>query len=307
MKKKIGILAMQLFLLYTLRAQNFTTREHCFLTDFVFNPAAAGTEEGMVAVLSAKKNWTGLKGSPGTNMFSLHLKASDLGISKPRQYISKDFSKTGIGLGLYNDMNGPLVTTAIQLAYARHVRLNNKLFLSFGLSAKLTQYMLDESVLKATDPDDNDLTFQKQSTILPNFNSGLYLRHKSYHIGLSVTNLFNLTNNNNINFYKEELMRTWYLSGAYLFKLPASNGLEPKLLVRYYNKQIWVDVLVRYYFQKHFWVGLGYATTGFYSFYAALKFGKFDYGYTFEYSPSPIYKTTHGNHMLFISYNLPGL
>jgi type IX secretion system PorP/SprF family membrane protein len=292
-----------MFLSTLVRSQNFTTREHCFLSDFILNPAAAGTEEDIVAILSAKKNWMGIKGSPGTNMLNIHAKVSDLGLSKPKKYISRDLSRIGVGLGIYNDSNGPLSVTGVQAAYAQHVRLSSKLLFSAGISVKLSQYVLDETVFKATDPDDPNISYQKEKTLMPNFNVGIYLRHKKFHIGLSTTNPAELKNKNVV-FYKLENVRTLYLSGAYKFTLPNEKDLEVRAITRYFDGQFWADFIARYYYKKFFWYGVGYATTDFYSVYGALRFKKLDFGYVYEYTPSPIYKRASGNHMVFIAYNL---
>lgn len=284
-------------------SQNFTTREHNFMMPLIYNPAVAGTEEEAVALLSAKRSWIGVKNGPAMNLLSAHAKASDLGFSRPKKYISNGSELMGIGMSIYNDRNGPLSANGLQLAYAYHVSLSGDKLLSFGLSAKLTQYMLDETVFKATDPDDPNISYNRQSTLMPDVNAGVLLHHRDFYAGLSATNLGGFRRRA-LNFVNEDNLRTLYLTAGYKFTLPNDKVLQTTVLTRYSGNRLWLDIMARYHYRKFLWYGAGYATPGTWSGFGAIRVRKMDFGYVYEYYNSPLYNYSRGNHMIFIGYNL---
>lgn len=285
------------------KSQNFVSQESVFPSMLIFNPAIAGTEDKIAAILSVKKNWVGIKNSPGSNLFNIHAKAADIGFSKPKQYISNHFANVGLGLGLYNDNNGPLLTNAVQLAYSHHLFLSEKVFLSFGLSAKLTQYTLNQTIFKPIDPGDPNISMTKENVSSPNFNFGLLLKHKKYFIGLSSTNLVDF-NNSNKKLEIEEDIRSIYFCTAYKFMFNSSNILEPVAIIRTYQSDFWINFQLKYYYSKYFWLGVGATSQNLYSGTFAIKYKQFDFGYVYEYSKSKIYRHSLGNHMVFIGYNI---
>lgn len=286
-----------------LRSQNFTTREHCFFSNMIYNPSVVGTNENTYVYFSSKKNWTSIDNSPYTCMLNVHTKASNLQFSNRPSPKKKLYSKIGIGLSIYRDINGPLSVTGIQTAYSYQIPLKNKSIFSMGLSAKIAQYALDENVFKPTDQYDTKISFTRQKGIIPNFNFGLYLKKENYYIGLSSTNLAKLSSKN-ITFYNQEIHRTLYLVGAYKFNFIKDSKIEPNVLFRYDYSNLWFDFTTKYYYKNLFTVGLGYSTSGFYSTFLSTTLKEFTMGYAFEYSTSPIYKLSNGNHQIFIGYHL---
>jgi len=285
----------------TCKAQNFITQEHSYLTDFVFNPAVAGSEENTVALMSFKRNWTGIKTAPATAMLNIHTKATNLGLSKSKKFNTHVVSKIGLGLGVYSDRNGPLTTRGFQIAYAYHLLLNKETKLSMGLSSKLMQYGLNQDVFVLYDPNDPIVGNDRVSRFMLNFNFGFLVYHKKFHAGIASTNIGDF-NDNYYKFYYEETVRALYLHGGYKFNF-ANSVLEPNILLRSAKNEKKMDVVLKYYYKDIFWTSLGWSSPSFNSVCVAVKRKNISLGYLFEFSTAPLYKYSYGNHLVFMGYN----
>jgi type IX secretion system PorP/SprF family membrane protein len=287
------------------KTQNFVTQEHCFVSDFIYNPAVAGVEENIVANISVKKNWIGIKDSPSTSLLNLYSNVANLGFVKNKKHISDKSLNVGLGLGLYSDKNGPLNTNGIQIAYSYQILLTKSLRLSMGLSAKLTQYSLNQGVFKPTDKDDPLLSNNTENLLRPNFNFGFWLYNTEYYLGLSTTNLADFNEFGNGLNYKETI-RALFLKSGYKFSLNSNSILEPSLLLRSNKNKSFVDVNLKYTYIKHFWTAFGWGWGSPNAFSICLGFNVKDiyFGYIYEYSSSPLYSYSKGNHSLFLGFNL---
>jgi len=302
MNKKIIILALGFLVSWYSRAQNFTSIERYFLTEMVFNPAAAGSNEDLTAILSNRKTWAGMEESPRLSMFNMHFKAADL-LNNSRDFIGDHGSRWGFGLGLYNDVNGELKVNSAQIAAAYYLPLSNDYMLSFGLAPKFYQSVLNENELKPTDPGDPNLSTVQQKSTFFNLNSGVYLRSRQLRLGFSATNIAPLSTDAR-NFYQFAKIRTWYLSCRYTFVLAENFVLEPYLLLRNYDNDFRADLLIRQRLGKHFTIGFGLATKKAYSALFSIELGDYSLGYLFEVVNSPLYGYSNGNHMFFIGKSI---
>ena len=304
MQKKI-ILYTFLFLsgIGILKAQNFIKYDRFYLNDFEYNPSLAGLKNETVGFISTKKNWLGIENSPSTQNLFIHTNAKLLGLYNPKKFISSGAQKVGLGLSLYNDKNGPLSTIKIQFSYAYHILINNSMKLSLGLSTQLSQHSLNEGMLMPRDANDPLITQQNESSVTPSFNLGLYLSNTKFHFGLSVMNLANFSSfTNGYKYYKN--ISTYYLSAGYKIKINRDLDFEPNIL--FYSDsyiKFKLNSTFKLYYKDSFWLGLGYTMPESFIIYAAVKFKVFDLGYSFDYSSSPIFSNSKGNHMGFIGFH----
>ncbi len=284
------------------KAQNFSGNERYYLTELVFNPASAGSNEELTAILSRRKTWASREGSPTLTMLNVHVRTSDL-YNNPRDFIGSRSSRWSAGLGLYKDQNGLLNTNCIQIPVAYRIKLSSKYTLSFGLAGKFYQSVLSEQDFLATDPGDPHLNNISQQAVFLNFNSGLYLSSSKLRIGLSSTNLAPLSRNAR-NFYNFEDIRAVYLSCRYKFTLSEDHEFEPYLLLRSDHGGLRADLLLKQSLGKNVGVGFGLASKMGYSFLFSIKVKSYSLGYLLEYSASPLYKYTNGSHMFFLAKSL---
>lgn len=295
------IVTVLLFLYSICIAQNFISKEHCYLTEFIYNPAVAGADENIVALISFKHNWAGIKKTPATAMLNVYTKATNLGLSKSKKFNSHFVSKIGLGLGVYSDRNGPLSTKGFQVAYAYHLILNKETKLSMGLSTKLMQYGLNQDDFILYDPYDPIVGEGRITRYMLNFNFGFLVYHKNYHIGISSTNIGDFNDWYN-EFYYLENIRTLYLHGGYKFTF-SNTVFEPTVLFRSIKNEKKMDMILKFIYKDKIRTAIGWSSPCFLSANIALKWKEIVLGYVFEFSTAPLYKYSYGNHMAYIGYN----
>ncbi len=301
--KKILIIHVVIFVfsISILKSQSFIKYDRFYLNDFEYNPAIAGLENKLAVFFSAKKSWLGVKNSPSTQSLLIHTNTSKIGFNNPKDFISNKSKKIGLGLSLYNDKNGPLSTLKLQLSYAYHVYIYKNIKLSLGLSTQLSQYSLNQEMLILRDKND-PLTRQHENYFTPNFNAGLWLNNNKFHFGFSILDLADFSKITN-NIYNKDI-RTYYFSSGYKFKIDKNFKLESNvLLCADTYKKINLNSIIKIHYSNYFWIGIGYSVSKSYIIYSAFKFKNVNFGYSFDYSSSPVYSISAGNHMVFISCN----
>ncbi|MDR0581866.1 MAG: type IX secretion system membrane protein PorP/SprF [Prevotellaceae bacterium] len=175
MKKAYHLILSFSLLLATviaLRAQDGFDNTHKWLTRSLINPAATGNTNYFEVSAIARKQWTGMEGTPGT----LFLNAQNLFASM----------SSGAGFTLINDYIGFYYALNAKLSYAYHLKLGTKMALSFGLAGGiLTQGRDDASVYL------NDMSEYTAypRTLLPDFDAGVEFRYEGIRAGLSALHL----------------------------------------------------------------------------------------------------------------------
>ncbi len=115
-----------------------------YLTDnyYLIHPSMAGVANCNKARLTARQQWFGQENAPSLQTFSVNGRIGD--------------TRSGIGSIIYNDQNGYHSQTGAYLTYAHHLMFSRNTIdlnmLSFGLSAGVIQYKLDETAFIEFDP-----------------------------------------------------------------------------------------------------------------------------------------------------------
>jgi type IX secretion system PorP/SprF family membrane protein len=139
------------------------------------------------------------------------------------------FSNVGIGVGIFNDLNGPTRNIGIIATGSYHFKMDQKAlsYLSLGVSLKMVNSRYEG----------NHLTINsEESTVFPDFDAGVYYYNRNFFTGFSITNLigsyqdaFNLED-----YTIPSSRQLFYQIG---FKAVVSKSLniilEPSLLVNY--------------------------------------------------------------------------
>ena len=141
------------------------------------NPAYSGTEEFPEVRANNRHQWVGVVNAARTYMLTLNgpIKSKNM----------------GIGMAVYTDIVGPTRRTGINASYAYHLKLQEDMTLSMGLTAGILQWGIDGNKLTIREEDDPSLATVYQTTIVPDFGAGLYLRKaKQYYVGISIPQLY---------------------------------------------------------------------------------------------------------------------
>ena len=228
-------------------AQQLPHFSQYYLNDFFINPAVAGTKNYFEGVSMHRSQWQGITDAPRTYSLSVNGPTKNL--------------KMGLGGYLFTDIVGPTRRTGFNLSYAYHIKLNDKLKLSLGLSAGLLQFKIDASKISLRDPDDAVLTNGVQSDLVPDAGFGMYLYHQKYYVGFSAPQLLN----HKVKFFDDgnnpegTLLPHFFLTGGYNFTLSDDFVLTPSAFIKYVSPApLQIEATLRLIYQQKLWLSTSY-------------------------------------------------
>ncbi|MFT7612685.1 MAG: type IX secretion system PorP/SprF family membrane protein [Parvicellaceae bacterium] len=290
--KKVLILAVIAAMTSNMWGQQISMYSQYMFNDFVINPAVAGSEDYSKVGLSFRRQWAGMKDAPVTQTLSAH---TFLGASM------------GAGLNIYNDVSGPTRRTGMSAAYSYHINTGDNSKLSFGLSAHLTQFILNRDQLITENPNDVAIMNQTNNELIPDFSFGLYWYGDKHFIGLSG---FNLLESKNDLFdittpVTNTLDRAIYANAGYKFEISESFKIEPSVLFRYMmNSPFQLDFNSRFILQDKYWIGVSYRTDDAIVAMLGFDLGALSIGYAYDYTLSDIQNYSSGSHEVFVGVKL---
>lgn len=189
-----------------------------FFNPLYVNPGYAGSRDAFSGTVVYRDQWHSLPGSPVTESITLHSPIPHTGV--------------GLGLSIYHDKIGPLVTQGVQLTYAYHIRITQKTKLAIGISGSLNNLRVKWDEIKIDDGSDPSFV-DDGSSLVPDANFGLYLYRSRFYAGASVLHLlqsdFNLQTTNDD---AARYFRQYYLFTGVVLKVSQAVNFKPSLLVK---------------------------------------------------------------------------
>lgn len=274
---------------------------------FVINPALAGSTGYTNFNLTARQMYTGFEKAPRSILFSANTRLlEDVHILK-RQKVQKNPDKAsrtkdiGIGGYIFNDRNGIISRTGMQLSYGYHINFGGKYQLSFGLSFTGYQFRIDDEDALILDPGDPLLSSSKKNFFVPDANAGIYFSGYGFYSGLSITELFGSSIKLGANkFENYESLRHFQLIGGYKFAVSSQVYLEPSFLARATIDRAELDLSTRVFYQKNYWLGVTYRTNQTLAFMAGFSIQEFYMAYAYDASMGAIQTYGGGSHELML-------
>lgn len=259
-----------------------------------FNPAVAGTIDGLNLSLLTRHQWIGVDGAPNSFSFGAHT-----------PYIKQNM---GLAFNVMTDKAGPLRMTHITGSYSYQITVVKGLKLSMGLKAGVSNYIAKVGGLLVNDP--TDPQFQTDETrTSPNLGVGFYLYSKDYYAGISAPRLVEARLKKEQRDNQEPYSPQIYLMGGYKFPINRDWEIIPSSIIGIMIGQppavditAQVDYLKRFSFGPHYRIGDA----------AGLFFnGKVNkdltLGYAFDFSLNKLSKINSGTHEFMIRYTINGL
>jgi len=289
MKKNVFLLLFSVLCLGAM-AQQLPQFSQYRLNDYVYNPAVAGSNPYNEAKSNNRYQWVGITDAPRTYILSVH-----------GQHRSK---KVGLGGCLFTDIVGPTRRTGVYFTYAYHLKLNEKMKLSFGLNGGIMQFMIDASKITLRDPVDAVIGNQLQSVLLPDFGAGFYLYSDKFYIGGSVPQIFQ----NKIKFADysytslSKLATHYYVTAGYKFDLGEDFKLEPSVVVKYVDPApVQTDMGLRAIYREKFWLGAALRTKDAVSALVGYVYQEnLTFGYSYDFTTTNIKNYSTGTHEIMI-------
>lgn len=289
-----------LLLFFTLAGKQAVGQEFPWSLQYVtnmntINPAYVGMWDRAGLLLSTRTNWVGIKGAPLTQQVSYYTPVKD--------------QKSGIGLNVQRRNVGLEKSLFVTGDYSYQIRLDVYNYLRFGFRAGFVNYdnNLSDYQLYPDQIPDPEYTTDVSQYFMTVFGLGAVLFDDRYHVSLSVPQVINNTFSVNQNgFSSLHELRTVYLAGGYVFKLPSTIMLRPNLLVvATLGKKVYFDASAILYLPGDLQFGINLRSNGAICFTGQYLFkNNLRIGYASEYYVIPdIRKYQLGTYEIMIGYD----
>jgi type IX secretion system PorP/SprF family membrane protein len=288
-----------------------------YLTDnyYLLHPSMAGVSNCNKIRLTGRQQWFGDENAPSLQTMSINGRIGD--------------SPSGVGAIFFNDKNGYHSQSGAYLTYAHHLMFSRNTIdlnmLSFGLSAGLIQYKLDETAFLEFDP---IIAGIEQSASDFNIDFGFSYHFINFYAHATVKNvLANEGVNINEQGVSYDNLRTYLFSAGNVFsKLGSEWSFEPSLMFAYKDatKESFIDVNFKSYKELDFgnlFAGISYRrsfdgaefTTDsgvssqklqYFTPIVGAEYNNFMFAYTYSYQANSVVFNNGGYHQITLGYNL---
>ena len=289
-----------------------------YLTDnyYLIHPSMAGVANCGKIRLTARQQWFGQDDAPSLQTLSVNTRLGE--------------SPSGIGAIVYNDANGFHSQVGAYLTYAHHIMFSRNTIdlnmLSFGLSAGMIQYKLDETSF-LSEGFDPIIAGIEQSATNFNIDFGFSYHFIDFYAHATVKNILK---NEGINFNEQGLsydnLRSYLFSTGYVFESLNSDWTwEPSIMYMYRDatKESSIDVNMKAYREMDFgtlWGGLSYRRSfdgaefldgsgvssqklQYFTPFVGVDYNDFTFAYTYSYQANSVVFNNGGFHQLTFGYN----
>ncbi len=255
------------------------------------NPAFAGSENAMSATINYRNQWTGFDDAPKSSQLALHSPLKG--------------GRTGLGFHAENNSIGIYETTNIMGSYAYRVEVKDAT-LSLGLGFGVAVYAVNWNNLQSIDRNDQLLTNNSSSAVMPVFNFGTYYYTKKYYIGISIPSLLRYAEDDDGGFKAKNDMAaySYLVNGGLDIDLSRDIILRPSLSAAFnvkYPTRIYMNSMLG--FKEKVWVGLGYRSqnTVIGLFQCQLNY-QLRLAYAYDFANGELGKYLNGSHEIGLNY-----
>jgi type IX secretion system PorP/SprF family membrane protein len=274
-------------------------QQHPIFTQYMFNglvlnPAYSGSHESMTLAASLRRQWTGIKGAPQTEVFTAH---TPLG-----------FTRSAAGMVLTHDHVGVTNQYMVYGTYAYHIPVSTNAKISVGGQAGATYYntnLTDLDIVTSNNAADPAFA-NNTSRFLPNIGMGIYYYSKTTYAGLSLPTVIDNKWYNKDPLIKARQERHYFLTAGHVFDLSPSLKLKPNVLLKWVEHgPFQYDVNANLLIQEVLWVGVSYRMKD--SVDGILEWiinDQMRLGYSYGYPTSAISSYQYGTHEIVLNFSL---
>ena len=293
----------------SIRAQNNPVYSKHYSFEQFVNPAITGRDRYPFLNLSYKKYWIGTENSPAQACIGGSFRLGHFGFYTPTMMLNKGklLSKNRMGFGgfMMHDKNGPLTAFYASLTYAYFIPLNynSTTELSFGLSAQLSHYSINQSLLEPNDPGDPELANLDKIPLIGDGGFGVYFHTKQFYAGASANELFQSRNPlEDESFYKNK--RDFFFQTGYKFYLKQFD-FEPSVFIgKIDNDPLYYYGQVKAYYQNYNWLAIAYRSTKTMAISLGIRVRRMHIAYIYEQSISKMSSYFSGAHEIMLGLNI---
>jgi type IX secretion system PorP/SprF family membrane protein len=280
------------------KSQQLPVFQQYILQPSLLNPAITGSSECSQFKLMDRHQWLGFAGAPKTQIVTAETT------------LSSKTSSHGLGLHLFNDVNGAQIQIGGNAIYAFHFYLNRRktLKMGLGLSGTVYQLALDErDFTQMYDP-----IVSRNITREYNFDAstGVYIYHDKFFAGFSAVQL--LPALSSIHPYTNT--RTFYLyTGTNLTFHGKDFSFNPSVLYCFNQEgEMHIDLNPGFVYKENYWIIFSYrhllndfpGQPNSLVTYLGLNYKNFSFGYGFDAGLTALQKNHFGSHEFMVGYKI---
>lgn len=188
------------------------------LTPLTYNPAYAGSYEGMSFTSLYSSQWIGFEGAPKTYFINGH--GTFFG------------PNTGIGAEIIHDEIGVTNDSKLLGNYSYQIKLDDDWRLAMGIKAGASWHSVDYNKLRMQHPNEF-IDFNSTLTNIDiNIGGGFFVHNNSFYFGFGVPNFLEPTYVDSYNTTLANSRPNYYLSSGYKFNLENDVFLQTSALIR---------------------------------------------------------------------------
>jgi type IX secretion system PorP/SprF family membrane protein len=260
----------------------------------IMNPAYAGSKENLTFGLLYRKQWIEIEDAPTTFSFSGSTPAG---------------KNVGLGLSIISDKIGPVKETNVYGDFSYTLKLGGEHRLALGLKAGVTfQEVGLFSAINYTLLQQGDQAFSEDSkTTNLNVGTGFFYYTDKYYFAVSIPNMLNAAHlNNDGNYYLENKVPHYFITGGYVFQLNPNLKFKPFAMVKSsFNTPASVDVSTNFLMNEKFELGATYRLQD--SFGAMVNYAispSLRIGYAYDHIVSDLKVSTPSSHEIILLFDL---
>ncbi len=269
--------------------------QYMFNETFI-NPAYVGSHEGLAMNMVYRNQWAGIKGSPKTQAFSIHLPVEN--------------RKLGIGLSMMNESIGVSNKFLICGNFAYRILMPSSV-LAFGLQGGIVNDVENFTDVNTTTPGDRQFSSDVRKYFLPNAGFGTYYYKKNFYAGFSIPRLLeNKIDPSKPNSVVKNIgnpkVWSYYFATGYVMDLDENVKFKPSVMIKcVQNAPVQLDASLNFVLNDLLWLGTAYRTGDAVSCLIGFQISReFRFGYSYDYTISHLQKYSYGSHEFTISYDI---
>ncbi len=287
-KGQLGLLVL-LLSMGTARAQQDPQFTQYMYNTMSVNPAFAGSNGHMTALLMHRSQWVGINGAPNTQI---------LAVDTPLE------NKLGVGGILAHDALGPSSEFFVDGNVSYTIQLdstNRKLSFGMKLGGRIFNVDFSKGLME-----DADVAFQNniKGKFFPTIGAGVYYQTKNGFLGFAVPNFFSQKHYDG---QEQEIAAErlhYYFIGGKKVDITPDVKLKPAFFVKWVpGAPIIADFSVNALLKETFTFGLAYRWDDSFSTLLGMQINSnLSAGYAYDLTSSNLASYTGGSHELFLRY-----
>ncbi|WP_194774677.1 PorP/SprF family type IX secretion system membrane protein [Pararhodonellum marinum] len=234
-------------------ASNLHSQQLPQFSQYVFNtlhinPGYAGYKGDLFVQSSFRSQYVNFPGASKT--FTVSADMADLD------------EKMGYGISMMSDQIGATRINQAMANYAYKVRVGQEAYLSLGVSAGATEYVLDGTMLSPDDITDETIPNFRMNMFTPNMNLGLFFHTETFFAGLSAFNVIGKKSMEREDIAVGVHDIHYYFQVGGFFPIAPQVSFKPSILVREVaNNPTNYDINGMFLFLNQFWLGAAYRSS----------------------------------------------